>query len=61
MNIKPYNRCAKNDIYKYGVKISHHDIHNKVEIYNEVEISKNKKQPNINPNYKYYQLLCMTD
>lgn len=60
-SIKPYNRYAKNDIYKSGVRISHHDIHNKIEIYNEVEISKNKKQLNINSNYKYYLLLRMLD
>lgn len=40
---KLYNRYAKNDIYKSWVKISHHDIHNKVEIYNKVEISTKKR------------------
>lgn len=61
MNIKLYNQYAKNNIYKFGVKISHHDIQNKIELYNEVEINKHKTQRNINSNYKYYQLLCMPD
>lgn len=43
------------------VKISHHPIHNEVEIHNIVKISKNTIQSIINPKYIYYQLLRIPD